>query len=184
MIPFTGQVRTGQYVRGEPHPVGLKNFVLATSNGIPLDFLLYQGKGKDITSGKIPVPDNLHIGGHVVLKLSDSLPPGSLIYIDRYFTSVPFLDSLLTHGPILAIGTIVANHLPKTVNFKRDLDMKREGTGSFDQVVRSDQKIAAMKWFDNKPTYVASSAFGVHPTVKFNIGQRKIRFMSEFIGQM
>lgn len=48
MIPFHGQTRMRQYVRGKPNPVGLKNFVATAPDGLPLDFFLYQGKGDTV----------------------------------------------------------------------------------------------------------------------------------------
>lgn len=74
MVPFHGQVRMKQYVRGKPQPVGLKNFVMATSSGLPLDFYMYEGGQRPISSEMMPMPEKLDIGGKVVLKLSDTLP--------------------------------------------------------------------------------------------------------------
>lgn len=44
IIPFHGKSRMRRYVRGKPNPVGLKNFVVATPEGIPLDFFCMQGR--------------------------------------------------------------------------------------------------------------------------------------------
>ncbi|KAJ4434694.1 hypothetical protein ANN_23262 [Periplaneta americana] len=145
MIPFHGHVRMRQYIKGKPHPVGLKNFVLSTPSGLPLDFMMYEGKGKEIYSEKSTVPEKLDVGGRVVLKLADSLPPGSSIFIDSYFTSVEILDCLILRN-ISATGTIM-----------------KEGRSSYDQVVRNDDKLALLKWFDNRAIFLASTEFGVEP---------------------
>lgn len=163
MIPFHGQVRMKQFVRGKPQPVGLKNFVMTTTSGLPLDFLMYEGKGKEIVSGKAPVPEKLDVGGRVVLKLCDSLPAGSSIFIDRYFTSVPVLETLLSHRNIFCTGTIMSNRIPRSVELKRDNEMKREGRGCHDQVVRLDDKMSIVKWYDNRPIYLGSTICGVSP---------------------
>jgi hypothetical protein len=42
--------------------------------------------------------------------------------------------------------------------------MMKLGRGSIDQSIRSDDKIAVIKWFDNKPVVLASSKDGMMPT--------------------
>ncbi|KAK9717526.1 Transposase IS4 [Popillia japonica] len=83
MIAFHGKVRMRPFVRGKPHPVGLKNFVMTTPTptGIPLDFFIYEGRGRSTESSLVPTPENLNVGGRVVLKLTDSLPIGVSVII-------------------------------------------------------------------------------------------------------
>ncbi|CAG4964823.1 unnamed protein product [Parnassius apollo] len=77
-------------VRGKPNPCGLKNFVCTTPDGVPLDFFMYEGKEDTILTTN--EAEGLDIGGKVVLKLSETLPKGVKLYMDRYFRSLDLLD--------------------------------------------------------------------------------------------
>lgn len=162
MVPFHGKVAMKQYVRGKPNPVGLKNFVMTTPGGIPLDFYLYEGKGHTIESALIPTPEKLDVGGRMVLKLTDTLPQGTSVYTDRYFTSISLIDTLLLRSITLA-GTIMNNRIPKEIDFKKDNELKKAGRGSFDFLIREDKKMCAIKWFDSRPVHFASSVCGAEP---------------------
>ncbi|CAG5023342.1 unnamed protein product [Parnassius apollo] len=78
-----GKCKMKQVVRGKPNPEGIKVFLLANPNGLPLDLYLYQGGGTTVESALHPMPEKLDLGGRVVLKLVDTLPKHSSIYIDR-----------------------------------------------------------------------------------------------------
>ncbi|CAH2097926.1 unnamed protein product [Euphydryas editha] len=174
IIPFTGKCKQKQVVKCKPNPEGIKVFLMANPNGIPLDLYLYQGKGTTIESALYPSPEKLDLGGRFVLKLVDTLPTGSSIFIDRYFTSIPLLDNLLERG-IKATGTLMKNRVPeyqrpnstkthrKQALFKTDAALQKAGRGSYDCVVRGDKNIAVVKWFDSKPIYVASTDAAVQP---------------------
>lgn len=73
MIPFTGRCKLRQVVKNKPRPVGLKNFVLTTSEGLMLDFDIY--KGARSTFGD----STLGLGPSVILHFSKSIPPGSCV---------------------------------------------------------------------------------------------------------
>lgn len=66
MIPFYGKHQARQMIKGKPNPVGLKNFVLACPNGLPLDFFLYEGKGDSVIEDDRF--QSLDIGGKVIMR--------------------------------------------------------------------------------------------------------------------
>ncbi|XP_028407827.1 piggyBac transposable element-derived protein 3-like [Dendronephthya gigantea] len=160
MIPFTGHVAVRQYVRGKPNPTGLKNFVLASSCGEVLDFEIFQGKDAFPDANTI----QLSIGGLAVLRLIQTVPPNTSLFVDRYFTSVQLQDALLEKR-ITVTGTIMKNLVPKEAKpmLKSADKMKKEGRGSINQLVREDKNICIIQWFDNKEVLTASSEFGSDP---------------------
>ena len=109
MIPFTGRIPARQVLRNKPSPVGPKNLVCATANGIMVDFELFQGVGS--------FPDRgLGHGPSIVIRLVKHLQKQSHLYFDRYFITIPLLQKLLELG-FIATGTIMANRLGKRINF-------------------------------------------------------------------
>ncbi len=79
MIPFSGRCDIRQYVPNKPRPIGLKNFVITTSYGQMIDFEVYQGS-------RTPLPRrDLGLGPAVVMRLAESVPRGSHIFIDHFF---------------------------------------------------------------------------------------------------
>ncbi|KAH0818558.1 hypothetical protein GEV33_004233 [Tenebrio molitor] len=147
---------------GKPHPVGLKNFVVTTSKGIPLDLQMYEGKGKSTESCLVLTPEKLDVGGRVALRLADTLPVGVSLFTDRFFTSIPLIETLLARG-ITLTGTLMKNRIPKEASFRIDNQMKKSGRGSYDMLVTENNKIALVKWYDSKPVHIGSSEFGTQP---------------------
>jgi len=151
MIPFLGRIPYRQYVRNKPRPVGLKNFVITTSKGLVLDFEIYQGENT-------PLDRSLGLGPAVVLRLAKTIPEHSVLFFDRYFTTVPLLDRLNAIN-IKATGTIMNNRL-KNIHFSEDKKFKQ---GKWEELTRSDDKIVAIKWKDSKCVTVLSTATGAEP---------------------
>ncbi|KAJ0183845.1 hypothetical protein K1T71_000268 [Dendrolimus kikuchii] len=150
MIPFTGRCILRQVVRNKPRPVGLKNFVLTTSEGLMLDFDIYQG-------AKTMFGDtSLGLGPSVILHLIKSVPPGSCIYHDRYFTTVPLIEEMHKRK-LHSTGTIMLNRIPDraAIKFKSDSKMAR---GENQQYVSKPTVI--VKWKDNKSVLMASNCTG------------------------
>lgn len=159
MVPFSGVCNLKQFVPNKPNPVGLKIFVLANPNGIVLDYIFYQGETTfpELTSS------GFSLGESSVIKLTESLTPGHNIYHDRYFTSEKLVNELLIRG-FLSTGTINSLRVPKTARLKSDKEMRKEGRGFCDMLVRHDEKVCILKWLDRKSVTMMSSVHGIEPT--------------------
>lgn len=160
IIPFTGERTLKQYVPGKPHPTGLKNFVLASPSGMVLDFEIYQGK-----SSLAANTSALGVGALAVLRLSQSMPAGSALCFDRFFTTAPLLKRLAKDN-LRATGTIMKNRIPKDAKLPEDKTLVKRGRGSFCQAVNEADGICLIKWIDNKPIMFASSHVGEEPVGK------------------
>lgn len=155
MIPFTGRCSLRQVVRNKPRPVGLKNFVLTTSEGLMLDFEIYLGARTAFAER------DLGVGASVILHLAQKVPVNSCLYFDRFFTSVSLLERLTELG-LHGTGTIMMNRVRerKNLNFKADNKMKR---GESQQFV-CDDDLALVKWKDNKSVMMISNCTGADNT--------------------
>ena len=165
MIPFTGKTSLKQFMPGKPNPEGLKNFVAATPDGLILDFEIYQGKR--LCSRSDPDGKEWFLGESVVMRLIETLGPGTYMYFDRYFTTPRLLEALKDKG-MEGTGTIRKNMMPKKTNLPPESVVKKWERGRSETHARSDGKLGLTIWKDSKPLCMASTAFGKEPvdTVK------------------
>ncbi|GBP72057.1 hypothetical protein EVAR_48551_1 [Eumeta japonica] len=100
---------------------------------------------------------NLGLGPSVILSLAKSIPPGSCVYHDRYFTTVPLIEEMEKLN-LHSTGTIMQNRIPDraTIKFKKDSAMRR---GECQQFVC--EPTVLVKWKDNKSVLLASNCTGL-----------------------
>ena len=94
VISFKGRVGFKQYLKGKPHPWGIKAFVLADStNGYLYNLCIYYGKDTQLVR-----PDLPHTV-RVVLTLIDGLQgKGYDLYVDRFYSSPLLAEEITTQG--------------------------------------------------------------------------------------
>ncbi|KAG0420566.1 hypothetical protein HPB47_003424, partial [Ixodes persulcatus] len=156
MIPFSGRTPLRQFLPRKPNPEGLKNFVLASPSGLILDFEIYQGKKSLLCPGSSGIAES------AVLRLAQTLSPGTRLFFDRYFTSPATLDKLVEKD-IAGTGTVMNNRLPKRVKLSSEGQLKARGRGTSEMWVRSDDQQIIVRWSDNKPVTLMSSVHGKEP---------------------
>jgi len=134
MVPFTGTLNVKQYIKGKPHPWGVKLFVLCGKSGIAYDFLIYQGSRTELSPESMK---RFGQGAAVVLHLCQRITlPFHRLFFDNYFTTFNLLEVLLAKK-ILAAGTARVNRFADPP-LKSDKILAKQ-RGSFDQVrVRSN----------------------------------------------
>ena len=172
MIPFTGKTGLKQFVPGKPNPEGLKNFVLASSDGMVLDFEVYQGKKLADGGGANGKP--WLVGESVVVRLTESLPQGTSVFFDRFFTTPRILEHLQSkrlHGT----GTVKKIYVPKEAGLMTEKQLLKQERGFAECSVRSDSIIALTVWQDKRAIYLASTEHGIEPQDEVSRYEKKTR---------
>lgn len=82
MIPFLGRSTLRQFVPNKPRPVGLKSFIITTTEGVMLDFFIYQDSQTDL-----PMKSEFGLGPAIVLRLKDCVPRQSVLYFEIFHLS-------------------------------------------------------------------------------------------------
>ncbi|XP_072380610.1 uncharacterized protein [Diabrotica undecimpunctata] len=148
MISLWGHCLVRQVIKTKPNPCGLKNFVVAAPDGLPLDFFVYQGKGETIVDDKrFKLID---VDGKAVLKLLSTFSCEVLVYMDRYFNFEHLLDLLHSEREATGTGSLIQITIPKKYKLRSDIDLKKEGRRAINKIISSDRQVTIVKWFDNK----------------------------------
>lgn len=139
IVPFKGRLDIKQYIKGKPHPWGVKIFMLCGESGLIYDFLPYQGSTTRIAED---LKCNFGVTGATVLQLAERIKSdaGHKLFFDNYFTSLPLLRELLKKK-IFATGTVRSNRCEKCP-LMSEKDLKKKGRGSSDCLVSADGSIA------------------------------------------
>ncbi|KAL4101103.1 hypothetical protein QTP88_021123 [Uroleucon formosanum] len=61
MVPFKGKLASKPYMRGKPHPWGIKIFLMCGSSGIVYDYIMFQGSSTELD----PLVQNLFADRHI-----------------------------------------------------------------------------------------------------------------------
>ena len=132
MEPYYGHHSMKQFIRGKPIRYRLKLWCLTSPQGYLVRFQPYNGSDK--TPGKpvaASVIENLCIG---------TIPQGSCIYTDNYFTSLPLMETLSQEN-LYANGTIRNDRIEKAPL----QDLKKSERGSFRSVTERKSKITLVR---------------------------------------
>jgi len=137
----------------KPNPVGMKNFICATADGIVLDFDVYQGAHALLE--QVEEPEDLGLGSLVIDRLSQTLHPHTNVYCNRFFTSIQGVERMMKKQ-VYVTGTIMKNRVAAAVQkLPTDKTIKKAGRGTSAQVTTGDGKMCVVKWYDNKPVLMS-----------------------------
>uniref|UniRef100_A0A3Q3JQ84 PiggyBac transposable element-derived protein domain-containing protein n=1 Tax=Monopterus albus TaxID=43700 RepID=A0A3Q3JQ84_MONAL len=172
MIPFTGACPCRQCLPMKPNPVGIKNFVCATADGIVLDFDLYQSR--DALLDQVEETEGLGLGSLVMTHLCQTLHRGTKVYCDRFFTSIQgaeqmmkkelYMTEQMMKQELYMTGTVMKNRVAAAVQkLPTDKAMKKAGRGTSREVSTEDGKLCVVKWNNNKPVLMMSVVHGIQP---------------------
>ena len=150
MIAFRGKVAFHVYIRGKPHPWGIKAYVLSESRSGYLHDIIYYGKETKI----------VHIRGlnhttNVVLTLMAPLAnKGYDLYTDSYYTSPQLARQLLEIGTTIT-GTVMVNKRGMPAATKAKYKGKKGDVSSFTNVA-----LVVMQWTDKRTLTTLSTKYG------------------------
>lgn len=147
VIAYRGRVSFRQYLKGKPHPWGIKAFVLADSKtGYLHQVRIYYGKETQLLDSTLP-----HTVKVVMTLVHAFHHQGYDLYIDRFYSS-PLLSTELSKAGISVTGTVMANRkgLPKDLTAKA-----KEPRGTVRAARCGD--MMALSWVDKRKVLMLST---------------------------
>ena len=147
VISFKGRVSFRQYLKGKPHPWGIKAFVLSESaTGYLQRVCVYFGKETQLVNNDHP---------HTVRVVQTLVEPfhskGYDLYVDRFYTS-PLLATELQKVGITITGTVQANRR----GFPKDITAKRKVPRGTVAAARAGD-ILVLSWMDKRKVLMLST---------------------------
>lgn len=170
MIPYKGTKagKRRQYMKDKPNKWGFKNYVRAGVSGMIYDFLLYGGEDTFRFHVFTEKEASIGFGAQVVIALCKSIKSKpAFVFCDNFFSCPELFYILREEYGIFGLGTIRNNRLrgADTV-LPAEKIMKKKPRGSHAQVVCEENRLAAVRWNDNKVVTLISSYVGVDPVEK------------------
>ncbi|KAG5893880.1 hypothetical protein JTB14_005336 [Gonioctena quinquepunctata] len=154
--PLADKIKLLFVFRATAH--SLKNFVCATREGLIPDFGINQGKDTLLEDCDV----NLGLKTAAVIRLTKSLKPGTKVFVDRFFTTIPLLEYLPIKG-IVCTGSIMKSQMPAAVHLTAEKVIEKIPEVLQNKFI-NDGEVNFIQWFDQKPILLASTALGQHPT--------------------
>lgn len=170
MIAYKGSKagKRKQYMKDKPNKWGFKNYVRAGVSGIIYDFIMYGGEDTFRYHTFSEEEESLGFGAQIVLALCQSIiQKPAIIYCDNFFTSPELFFILRQNYGIFALGTIRNNRLRGAEKIlPTEKDMKKKERGAFAEVACNDNRLAVVRWNDNKAVTFLSSFVASAPVEK------------------
>ncbi|KAH9635591.1 hypothetical protein HF086_012260 [Spodoptera exigua] len=170
MIAYKGSKagKRKQYMKDKPNKWGFKNYVRAGISGIIYDFVLYGGDDTFRYHTFTEEELSLGFGAQVVIALCQSIDhKPAFVFCENFFSSPELFFILREHYGIFALGTIRGNRLrgAETI-LLTDKAMKKKPRGHIVQAVCNQNRLAIVRWNDNKAVTLISSFVASEPVEK------------------
>lgn len=170
MIPYKGR-KSGsrkQYMKDKPKKWGFKNYVRAGISGMIYDFILYGGEDTFRFHSYMDQEASIGFGAQIVIALCQSIKTKpATVFCDNFFSSPELFHILRENYGIFALGTIRINRIRGAEKvLPTEKIMKKKERGSYAQVVGNKNKLAIVKWNDNKPVTLISTYVAAEPIHK------------------
>uniref|UniRef100_A0A2C9K812 PiggyBac transposable element-derived protein domain-containing protein n=1 Tax=Biomphalaria glabrata TaxID=6526 RepID=A0A2C9K812_BIOGL len=149
MIPCKGRLAIKQYIKSKPIKWGIKAYMACDSNtGYIMNLEIYTGKTDNV------IPELGFVGSVVVRLLATGYLTNKnhMVYMYRFYNSVPLFDTLFNVYGTFAVGTAMTNRkfYPKELT-----KMKKMQRGQSEFICHGN--ITCLVWMDQRPIHFISS---------------------------